>query len=132
MLQKGFTRVGIGCVKVGGTVYWAQEFGSGKAGGKSSDKYTNKTVDATWKTLKSAKTKISASTNEITVGVGEQIALPKVVLTSRSGAKRMNSSASNLVYAVRERATPHAAQLKTVVFLTASMNVKRRMQLKKA
>ena len=87
MLQKGFTRAGFGCVKVGGTVYWAQEFGSGKAGGKSSDKYSNKTVDATWKTLKTAKTKISASTNELTVAVGEQITLPKVVLTSRSGAK---------------------------------------------
>jgi len=87
MLQKNFTRVGIGCVKVGGTVYWAQEFGSGKAGGKSSDKFSSKSVTATWKTLSSAKTKISASTKEISMRTGENADLPKVVLASRSGAK---------------------------------------------
>ena len=87
MLMKNFTRVGIGAVKVGGTIYWAQEFGSGKAGGSASDKFSAKTVNATWKTLAAGKTKISASAKEITVAMGDTAALPKVLLTSRSGAK---------------------------------------------
>ena len=37
MLRKEFTRVGIGCVKVGNTVYWAQAFASGKAGGSPTE-----------------------------------------------------------------------------------------------
>ena len=87
MLEKKFTRVGFGCVKVGNTVYWAQEFSSGKAGGSSSQKFTAKTVDATWKTLKAGRTKITASTTELEVAVGETIDLPKVILASSSGAK---------------------------------------------
>lgn len=87
MLQKNFTRVGFGCVKVGNTVYWAQEFSSGKAGGSASQKFSAKTVDASWKTLRTAKTKVSASTNKLTLAPGETVNLPKVVLTSKSGAK---------------------------------------------
>ena len=87
MLDSKFTRVGFGCVKVGGTVYWAQEFSSGKAGGSASQSSPSKTVDATWKTLSAAKTKIGASVKSLTVTVGGSAALPKVILTSKSGAK---------------------------------------------
>ena len=87
MLEKKFTRVGFGCVKVGDVVYWAQEFSSGKAGGKASDKFSSKKVDATWKTLNAAKTKVTTSAAELVVTEGETIDLPKVVLTSATGAR---------------------------------------------
>ena len=87
MLQSGFTRVGFGCVKVGNTVYWAQEFSSGKAGGSSSQKFSARTVDASWKTLSAGKTKISVSANKLTLAQGESVDLPKVILVSNSGAK---------------------------------------------
>lgn len=87
MLDKNFTRVGFGCVKVGNTVYWAQEFSSGKAGGSSSQKFSAKTVEASWKTLRSAKIKINASANKLTLAPGESVNLPKVILVSNSGAK---------------------------------------------
>lgn len=86
MLEKKFTRVGFGCVKVGNTVYWAQEYSSGKAGGSSS-KYSSKTVDATWNTLKAGRTKVATSATELKIAVGDTINLPKVLLTSSSGAK---------------------------------------------
>ena len=86
MLEKKFTRVGFGCVKVGDVVYWAQEFSS-KAAGKASDKFSSKIVDATWKTLKAAKTKITTSAAELVLTEGETIDLPKVVLTSATGAR---------------------------------------------
>ena len=87
MLNKDFQTVGVAHVRYGGCDYWAQEFGSGKAGGSASDKFSAKTVSATWKTLAAGKTKISASAKEITVAMGDTAALPKVLLTSRSGAK---------------------------------------------
>ncbi len=87
MLQKKFTRVGFGCVKVGNTIYWAQEFGSGNAGGSSSDHFSAEAVNATWTTLRAGRTKIQAEAKELVVPVGESVKLPKVLLTSGSGAK---------------------------------------------
>ncbi len=87
MLDKNFTRVGFGCVKVGNTVYWAQEFSSGKAGGSSSDKFSAKTIEASWKTLSSGRTKVSASASNLILALGESVDLPKVILASNSGAK---------------------------------------------
>ena len=87
MLESKFTRVGIGCVKVGNALYWAQEFGSGKAGGSASDKFSSKTVEATWKTLKAGRTKVATSAEELKVAVGKSVSLPKVLLTSTTGAK---------------------------------------------
>jgi uncharacterized protein YkwD len=87
MLQGSFTRAGFGCVKVGGTVYWAQEFGSGSAGGSSSDRFSADSVNATWSTLRAGKTKIQADTKELVVPMGGSVKLPKAILTSGSGAK---------------------------------------------
>lgn len=87
MLCRKFNRVGFGCVKVGNTIYWAQEFGSGNAGGSASNHFSAGAVDATWKTLRAGKTKIKAAVKELVVPVGGQVELPKLILTSGSGAK---------------------------------------------
>ena len=89
MLEKKFTRAGFGCVKVGGTVYWAEEFGSGAAGGSASQKFSANSVSAIWEILNAGRTKISASASDLTITAGESIDLPKVILTSGSGAKNV-------------------------------------------
>ena len=100
MLERKFTRVGFGCVKVGNTIYWSQEFGSGSAGGSSSDKYSSDSVSATWSTLRAGKTKINPDAKELVVPVGSSVQLPKVILTSGSGAK---NSVSKLKWASKKK-----------------------------
>ena len=87
MLNKRFTRVGIGVVKVGNVLYWAQEFGCGGSKGSDNNRYKGDKVKVNDKTLKSIATAVQASEKEKTVKVGSSASVPSVVIISKSGAK---------------------------------------------
>ena len=93
MLNKEFTRVGFGCVRVDGVLYWAQEFGNGAAGGDGSKRFSASSVKAKLGTISKAGAKFKTDTKEIIVPVGGSIDVPKVFITSDSGAKGTVSKA---------------------------------------
>ena len=87
MLRKEFTKVGIGCVKVGNTVYWAQAFGGGAAGGSDSARYSSGAVNASADLLVKSARKLYAEGDAMTLEVGESAPVPNAIVVSNSGAQ---------------------------------------------
>ena len=87
MLNKRFTRVGVGAVQVGSVMYWVQEFGCGGSKGSDGKKMKTAKVSVSEKVLKSAAYKVQAAEKNMTVQVGTSEKAPAVVIISRSGAK---------------------------------------------
>ena len=87
MLNRRFTKVGIGAVKVGGVMYWVQEFGCGGAKGSSGKQFKSTVVKVSEKTLKSVARKVQTEQKEMYLQVGKSAAVPTVTIISRSGAK---------------------------------------------
>ena len=88
MLRKNFTRVGFGGVKIGDTIYYTQEFASGKAGGSDSDLFSSNIVNVSWKTLmNSGARNLGAYPAELTLVPGESVPLPEVTIYSHSGVR---------------------------------------------
>ena len=87
MLNKRFTRVGIGAVQVGNVMYWVQEFGRGGAKGSDGRKLKTGKVSVSEKILKNSAYKVQTGEKKMTVQVGTSEAVPMVVITSRSGAR---------------------------------------------
>ena len=87
MLNRRFTRVGCGAVKVGSVIYWVQEFGYGGSRGSDSNRYKGTKVTVTESILKANARQIKAAKDSMTVKVGESATAPAVVIVSRSGAK---------------------------------------------
>ena len=87
MLRKEFTKVGIGAVKVGNVVYWAQAFGSGAA--NKSDKYRLKEnqIKASSQVISSSIRNSGTDSDEIELAFKESAKLPNVVISSSSGAR---------------------------------------------
>ena len=90
MLHRHFTRVGFGAVRVGNFMYWAQEFASGKAGGRAS-KLSAKAVNASWNTLLKSNIRIEPAEAELVILKGISVEMPKAVLISDSGARHILS-----------------------------------------
>ena len=87
MLNKRFTRVGVGAVQVGNVMYWVQEFGCGGSGSSDGKKLKSAKVSVSEKILRNAAYKVQAGEKKMTVQVGTTEAVPEVVIISRSGAK---------------------------------------------
>ena len=87
MLNRRFTRVGCGAVKVGNVIYWAQEFGYGGSKGSDSNRYKGSKVTVTESLLKANTRQIKAAKDSMTLQVGESASAPAIVIISRSWAK---------------------------------------------
>ena len=87
MLNKRYTRVGVGAVQVGNVLYWVQEFGCGGSKGSDGKKIKNTKVTVSDRILKSVACKVQAGEKKMTVQVGTSEAVPSVVIISKSGAK---------------------------------------------
>ncbi len=87
MLNKKFTRVGYGAVRVGNVTYWVQEFGIGGSKGSDKNRYKGNTVTLSEKIFKSVARKVKTEEEELTIQLGDSAALPEIQVISRSGAK---------------------------------------------
>jgi len=88
MLRKEFTRIGIGAVKVGSVIYWAQSFGGGSgSSGSDSNRFKSDKITASMDLLVSNSKSIGSDLESLSVAKGESETLPKVVIYSKSGAK---------------------------------------------
>jgi len=94
MLNKKFTKVGFGAVRVGNVIYWVQEFGIG--GGKTSDndRYDGDTVKLSERIFKNVARKVKTEDEELTLEVGGSADIPEIVVISRSGAKMILKESS--------------------------------------
>ena len=87
MLNKRYTRVGVGAVQVGNVMYWVQEFGCGGAKNTEAKKLKTKKVSVSEKILKNVAWKVQAGEKMMTVEVGTSEAVPVVMIVSKSGAR---------------------------------------------
>ena len=87
MLNKRYTRVGIGAVRIGNMMYWVQEFGTGGSKGSDNKRYSSDKVMVSTKILKKVASKVEPAEEKITVQVGSTVNAPGVVVYSASGAK---------------------------------------------
>ena len=87
MLNKRYTRVGVGAVQVGNVMYWVQEFGCGGSKSTEAKKLKTKKVSVSEKILKNVAWKVQAGEKMMTVEVGTSEAVPVVMIVSKSGAR---------------------------------------------
>ena len=89
MLRKEFTSMGVGAVKVGNVMYWAQEFGigGGSGGGSDSNRFKSDKIDVSLGLLVKNAKSISTEQEVLSIAVDDSVSLPKVVIYSMSGAR---------------------------------------------
>ena len=99
MLRRNYTRVGFGAVRIGNTIYWAQEFASGKAGGSDADLFRSNIVEITWSALiNSGAGNLGADPGELNLTIGQTAPIPEVTIYSHSGAKLTLPSSGWSIY----------------------------------
>ena len=88
MLRRNYTRVGFGAVRVGNTIYIAQEFANGKVRSDDTDRFGSNVVDVSWATLlKSGAGNLGGHPGELNLAPGESAPLPEICIYSHSGVR---------------------------------------------